>query len=58
MLYVGVDGHKATSHITIMDGAGKVLQRKQVPTSLGGLHDALDAVAQVVKPDPGEPGVL
>ena len=28
VLYVGVDVHKATSHITIMDGAGKVLKTR------------------------------
>ena len=49
MLYVGVDVHKATSHITIIDGAGKVLQRTQVPTSLDGLHDALDAYDEPMK---------
>jgi len=38
-LYVGVDAHKATSHITVMDDAGKVVQRKQVPRSQRGLRD-------------------
>ena len=32
-----------------MDGAGKVLQRRQVPTSLHGLHDALDAYDEPMK---------
>src|SRR5262245_31561261 len=49
VLYVGVDAHKATSHVTIMDYAGKVLQRKQVPTSLDGLRDALDAYDEPMK---------
>jgi hypothetical protein len=33
VLYIGVDAHKAASHITIMDDAGKAVQRKQVRTS-------------------------
>ena len=49
MLYVGVDAHKTTSHVTVMDGAGKVLQRTQVPTSLRGLHEALDAYDEPMK---------
>ncbi len=49
MLYVGVDAHKATSHITIMNDAGKVVQRKQVPTSHRGLRDALEAYHEPMK---------
>ena len=49
MLYVGVDAHKATSHITVMDDAGKVLQRKQVPTSLSGLRDVLESYDEPMK---------
>ncbi len=46
---MGVDAHKATSHITIMDDAGKVVQRKQVPTSHRGLRDALEAYHELTK---------
>ena len=49
LLYVGADAHKVTSHIAIMDRAGKVLQRRQAPTSLHGLHDALDAYDESMK---------
>lgn len=41
MLYVGVDAHKATSHITVMDDTGKVLRRKRVPSSFTGICEAL-----------------
>ena len=30
MLFVGVDGHKNTSQITVMDAAGKILKRQRV----------------------------
>lgn len=53
MLYVGVDVHKATSQITVMDEAGKVVKRKRVPTSplgvieaLKGYHEPLKAVLE------------
>ncbi len=53
MLYVGVEAHKATSHITVMDAAGTVLQRKRVPSSpsgvyemLGGYHEPMKAVLE------------
>ncbi len=41
MLYVGVDAHKATSHITVMDDTGKVLRRKRVPSSFTGICETL-----------------
>ena len=33
MLFVGVDGHKNTSQITVMDAAGKILKRQRVMTT-------------------------
>lgn len=30
VLFVGVDGHKNTSQITVMDAAGKILKRQRV----------------------------
>lgn len=41
MLYVGVDAHKKTSHVTVMDGTGKVLRRKRVHSSPSGLQEVL-----------------
>lgn len=41
MLYVGVDAHKATSHITVMDDTGTVLQRRRVPSSPSGVYGVL-----------------
>jgi transposase len=41
VLYVGVDAHRATSHITIMDETGHILKRKQVPSSAAGLRQVL-----------------
>ncbi len=49
MLYVGVDAHKATSHITVMDETGQVLKRKRVPSTLPGLYDALGSFREPMK---------
>lgn len=49
MLYVGVDAHKTTSHVTVMDEAGKVLKRKQVPSSPAGLRQALGRYQEPMK---------
>ncbi len=49
MLYVGVDAHKATSQITVMDAAGKVLRRKRVPSSLTGIRGALEGYQEPMK---------
>ncbi len=49
MLYVGVDAHKATSHITVMDETGQVLKRKRVPSTLPGLYDALGSFRKPMK---------
>jgi len=49
VLYAGVDAHKATSHITVMDEAGRVLKRKQVPSSLAGLRQALGRYQEPMK---------
>lgn len=38
VLYAGVDAHRAATHITIMDDAGKVLTRKRVSSSPDGLR--------------------
>lgn len=49
MLYVGVDAHKATSHITVMDETGRILKRKQVPSSPAGLRQALGHYQEPMK---------
>lgn len=38
MLYAGVDAHCTTTHITVMDDAGKILTRKRVASSPEGLR--------------------
>lgn len=49
MLYVGVDAHKSTSHLTIVNKNGVVLKRKQVPSSLEGLRHVLAPYSEPVK---------
>lgn len=49
MLYVGVDAHKATSHVTIMDESGKVMRRKQVASSPASLRQALSGYEEPMK---------
>jgi transposase len=41
MLYVGVDAHKSTSQITVMNEAGVILQRKRVESTSKGFKEAL-----------------
>ncbi len=50
MLYVGVDVHKATSHVTVMDEPGRVLNRKRVPSSPIGLRQVLGRYQEPAKP--------
>ena len=49
MLYVGVDAHKKTSHLTVMDGTGKVLRRKQVHSSPSGLQEILGSYQEPMR---------
>ena len=35
MLYVGVDTHKVSSYLTIIDGAGAIVKQQQVSTVSG-----------------------
>lgn len=53
MLYVGVDAHKTTAQVTIMDETGKVITRKRIESSpaavnavLGGYREPLKAVLE------------
>jgi predicted NBD/HSP70 family sugar kinase len=49
MLYVGVDAHKTTSHITVMDATGKVVKRRRVPSSPLGMREALGDYQEPMK---------
>ncbi len=49
MLYAGVDAHKATSHITVVDEAGVVVRRLKVASSPGGIRTALGDLPGPVK---------
>jgi transposase len=41
MLYVGVDAHKSTSQITVMNEAGAILSRKRIASTGEGFKEAL-----------------
>ncbi len=41
MLYVGVDDHKSTSQITVMNEAGEILRWKSVNSTKEGFQEAL-----------------
>jgi transposase len=49
MLYVGVDAHKATTQITIMDETGKIVKRKRIVSSPAGVSEALGAYREPMK---------
>src|SRR3989304_9996363 len=49
MLCVGVDAHRATCHITVMDETGKVLERKRVPSTPAGVGEALGSFHEPMK---------
>jgi transposase len=49
MLYVGVDAHKRMSQMTVMDSDGKVLDRRRVPSTQAGIHDALGSYDEPMK---------
>src|SRR5574337_911720 len=56
MLYIGVDHHKTTSQITVMDATGQILGRKRIPSSPTGLQSALGSYARPMQPlKPQEP---
>lgn len=41
MLYVGVDAHKATSQLTVMDTAGRILERAKISSTPDAFRQAL-----------------
>ena len=49
MLYAGVDAHRASAHITVMDETGKILRRKRVSSSPEGLKEALGDYQEPIK---------
>jgi hypothetical protein len=49
MLYVGVDAHRETSQITVMNEAGQVVKRERVSSSLEGIREALGGYGQPLK---------
>lgn len=49
MLYVGVDAHKETCQVTVMDEGGEVLKRTRVATSRAGMQKALGRYRRPLK---------
>ena len=49
MFYVGVDAHKATSHVTVVDGTGKVLRHKRIASSPSGLREILGSCQEPMR---------
>lgn len=49
MLFVGVDAHKETSQVTVMDEAGQVLRRRRIPTCREGVQEALSGYQEPMK---------
>lgn len=49
MLYAGVDAHRSSAHVTVMDETGKILRRKRVSSSPEGLREALGAYPEPIK---------
>lgn len=49
MLYVGVDAHKMTSQITVMDETGKVVRRRRVFSTPTGIHEVLGGYREPMK---------
>jgi len=46
MYFVGVDAHKRSSYLTVIDASGSVLRRARVPSDRGGLGSVLGAYAE------------
>ena len=49
MLFAGVDAHKATSQVTVVNSGGQILKRQRIPTSPEGFRKALSGFDQPVK---------
>jgi transposase len=49
MLYVGVDAHKTTTQVTVMDENGKIVKRKRIESSRAGVGAVLGAYKEPLK---------
>ena len=49
MLYVGVDAHKETSTLTVMDEKGKVIKQKRVESTRRGVREVIGRYKQPMK---------
>jgi transposase len=49
VLYAGVDAHRTSTHITVMDEAGKVLIRRRVASSSEGLRTVFASCHEPIK---------
>ncbi len=49
MLYVGVDHHTKTSHVTVIDENGEVVRRKEIPSNGDDVRKALDDFNEPIK---------
>jgi len=49
MLYVGVDAHKRSSRLTVMDDRGQVLKRQEIPSTRVGVQAALGRYRRPLK---------
>ena len=49
MVFVGVDAHKSTSQITVMDESGNILKRQRVPSSPAGFQQGLSGFDHPMK---------
>jgi transposase len=49
MLYVGVDAHKSTSQVTVMDANGNVIQRKRIASSPMAVRQVFSSYQEPLK---------
>lgn len=49
MLYVGVDHHTKTSHLTVVDESGEVIRRKGISSSVDDVREALQDFNEPIK---------
>jgi transposase len=49
VLFVGVDGHKSTSQITVMDAAGKILKRQRILSTREQFRESLAEFTEPMK---------
>jgi len=49
VLYAGVDTHRSSTHVTVMDESGNILRRRRVSSSREGLREALGTNPEPMK---------